>query len=67
MALAWRVLNWATDIDGPWTFAIAKGDFELEGWLFSNPIWKKADAQRLWLDKILELAIEAGIVAEEEG
>ena len=57
MALAWRVLNWAFDVS-PY---------------FLPPYWYRdhweeypglapADAQRAWLDKILALAIEAGIV-----
>ncbi len=64
MALAWRVLNWATIVL----------DFGLENniqeWfegevdiLLTTPA---ANAQRLWLDKILELAIEAGLVELEE-
>ena len=65
MALAWRVLNWAmSPHHSPWVFALAVGDFELEGFLYEAELWKipPADAQRLFLDKILELAIEAGIV-----
>ena len=67
MPLAWRVLNWAsiefsdnTDIE---TYIWR----EWEGW------WDNADlkdespayAQRAWLDKILSLAIEAGLVDVE--
>ena len=75
MALAWRVLNWAT---------VDKALAEFHAWwgdTTTEPIWfivgqhfngveiiKKpaAEAQRLWLDKILELAIEAGLVELEE-
>ena len=59
MALAWRVLNWAKEqkdkgvLDTPITYWW--GDFE--AWMKISP----ADAQRLWLDQILTLAIEAGL------
>lgn len=55
MQLAWRVLNF---IDG----TELSGRFNV--W-FYNQLWVKispADAQRLWLDKILQLADEAGMV-----
>ena len=51
MPLAWRVLNWAETMFPP-DYMLAHG-------------LPPADAQRLWLDKILELAIEAGIIEEE--
>jgi hypothetical protein len=76
MAVAWRVLNWAikqmpieTKPEGmiQYTWAARLHHFWSEShwtdggkhWLFSMT---PADAQRLWLDKILKLAIEAGII-----
>ena len=67
MALAWRVLNWAWGIpdDDP-----ALVNLELHDW-HEQIAWtvtydsSPADAQRLWLDRILELAIEAGVIEEE--
>ena len=58
MALAWRVLNWIgtqglDDIMASW--------FQEFGCIHIQP----SLAQRLWLDKILELAIEAGLVEVE--
>ena len=57
MALAWRVLNWATDTE-------RRNNEEMCLWWEEARLHNRtpADAQRLWLDKILELAIEAGIV-----
>lgn len=66
MAMAWRCHLWAIDVDGPWAFAVAAGDFSYEDWLYRFGIWSQTDAQRLWLDKILELAIEAGLIEEEQ-
>lgn len=60
MSLAWRVLNWAAETwaDGNWI-----------NWAMYEPYFlldKPPDvAQRAWLDKILELAIEAGMVDDE--
>jgi hypothetical protein len=56
MALAWRVLNWAHEQNPTWDWMA----LTLKA-LRSGP----ADAQRLWLDKTLELAIDAGIVELE--
>jgi hypothetical protein len=60
MALAWRVLNWAED------YAHDTSTKLHLGWMGFLPEslfqMKPADAQRAWLDKILELAIEAGMV-----
>lgn len=60
MPMAWRVLNWANNT--------AFGTGKLDGY----PWWHNfvadmrllppAAAQRAWLDKILELAIEAGLI-----
>lgn len=66
MALAWRVLNWG-----------AKKLYTVDEWandiVFTTDtsaynLWDlpPADAQRLWLDKVLELAIEAGMVTPNE-
>lgn len=75
MALAWRVLNWALEQAKPTSdevWALPLGD-ELFGWLsafspnddglsvFELP---PAEAQAAWLDKILELAIKAGMVKD---
>ena len=60
MALAWRVLNWVTHsarIGARFDIWFSR---ELHGLDFLR--YKPADAQRAWLDKILQLAIEAGIV-----
>jgi hypothetical protein len=65
MALAWLVLNWAEktaqdNIEAKfyqlWMAFMPEELFELP----------PADAQRLWLDKVLALAIEAGLVAPQE-
>jgi hypothetical protein len=54
MALAWRVLNWAHETALCRDYADGVGKI-LHFW--SSP----AGAQRAWLDKILELALEAGL------
>ena len=75
MALAWRVLNWAMNQPDPptsdqrlwswlahwWTHG--DSEYDPDGWLLLEQ--SPADAQRFWLDKILEFAIEAGIIEEE--
>ncbi len=63
MFLAWRVLNWAMgdrQIQGIADFGLSS---EIGPWLWIMP---PAEAQRAWLDKILTLAIEAGMIAEEQ-
>jgi len=56
MALAWRVLNWAWEQKtDDWLWSWILDECCLDGGI------PPADAQRLWLDKILEMAIEAGI------
>lgn len=60
MALAWRVLNWADGEMKLWDMFFPWWDEEFEATALSP-----ADAQRAWLDKILELAIEAGLVEME--
>jgi hypothetical protein len=62
MALAWRVLNWAQEQQPEYV-----GQGFLDFWDVEYPHlyeFSPAEAQRLWLDKILELAIEAGLVKE---
>ena len=56
MALAWRVHLWALDNLG------AVEDWKYVSWWENMAIFAEDDAQRLWLDTILELAIEAGLV-----
>lgn len=64
MQLAWRVLNWwvntkfETGLDYP-VYTLFKWN-HLPFVIGLPP----AEAQRLWLDKILQLAIEAGMVEE---
>ncbi len=63
MDLAWTVLNYFEDLD--------MSTPSLNWRLFEYPLRTLACesppvAQRLWLDKILSLAIEAGIVELEE-
>jgi hypothetical protein len=71
MALAWRVLNWVY----PWQHPIGPDDTQSpEAWHDGTVRWgwaiervidgslSPAVAQRSWLDKVLELAIEAGMV-----
>jgi hypothetical protein len=72
MALAWRALNWAdvtlnkiivpnwrNEADKPYTY----GDL-LQWWWDETCIFGLLpdNAQGLWLDKILEYAIEAGMI-----
>jgi len=54
MALAWDTHIWAI-YDSP--FGI-----EYLSWMLHKSFLAKKDAQHLWLDKILELAIDAGLV-----
>lgn len=61
MELSWHVLNWAAETwaDGNWI-----------NWAMYEPYFlldKSAEvAQRAWLDKILELLIEAGMVEDDK-
>ena len=64
MALAWRVLNWATE-NLPKFMRIIEENFLLIG-VLPYFIIPPAEAQRAWLDRILSLAIEAGMVADDE-
>lgn len=65
MALAWRVLNWAMSYPMPddesYQF-VAKLNFSLLwGDVMRMP---PAEAQAAWLDRILELAVESGMVKD---
>ena len=74
MAIAWRVLNWASSRDDAiddysFPYILSEG---VESFFTLNldddlAIWKMPPemALRFWLDEILELAIEAGIIEEE--
>lgn len=72
MAWAWRVLNWAaenqTTIKGAYIANLRVKDEMYDWLLYDGNIWDMppADAQTLWLDKILSLAIEAGLVETAE-
>jgi hypothetical protein len=65
MPLAWRIMN---ELHRPLVSTSMFLSFE-KWWECANPpIWwlEPADAQAAWLDKILSLAIEAGIVKVEQ-
>ena len=66
MALAWRVLNWAYTSLPVWKHEkyLTEGQ-QWESWFVRNIELGEPNAQRLWLAKILELAIETGIIEEE--
>jgi hypothetical protein len=63
MVLAWRVLNWGL---GPHTQGTHRVIFpQIAAFLYREKrvfTLSPATAQRLWLDKILSLCIEAGLV-----
>ena len=62
MALAWRVHLWAIGGNDIWQ---EYNHFCKENLTHNSmiaPFWCFPDAQRLWLDKVLELLIEAGLV-----
>lgn len=66
MALAWRVLNWGMTYpmldDDKYQF-VAKLNFSISwGDVFKSP---PGEAQAIWLDKLLEAAIEAGLISFE--
>ena len=74
MALAWRVLNWASsrndDIDDySFPYVFYQGVEELFDWEdeTETPMWgmPPVEAIRRILDTILKLVIEAGIIEEE--
>ena len=60
MALAWLVHLWGLDI------VDAVGSWKYVSWWENMAIFGEDDAQRLWLDKVLELAIEAGLVEVDD-
>ena len=66
MFLAWRVLNWASSNKSPHPEERDEMQHKMQEWLTYHVGWldilSPASAQRLWLDKILELAIEAELV-----
>lgn len=61
MALAWKVLNWANN-------SFFGGDTRLDQWHWWHDfvadmrLLPPAAAQRAWLNKVLTLAIEAGMI-----
>jgi hypothetical protein len=62
--LAWRVLNWAWNLDPSDKLLASMGLYswhEEIAWIvdFDKP---PAEAQRLWLDCILKLAVESGVI-----
>ncbi|HKI69066.1 MAG TPA: hypothetical protein VKA67_05715 [Verrucomicrobiae bacterium] len=61
ISVAWKVMNWAMKTFGD---NQVKSFYEWAGYvgLFEIP---PAEAQRRWLDKILPLAVEAGMIPEE--
>lgn len=68
MLLAWRVLNWAganfnKARPGDWRGAMYGSRHSTISELVGL---SPADAQRAWLDRILSLAIEAGMVEDDE-
>lgn len=60
MALAWRVLNWAKANYTKLHMSVTKE--HSIAWIFAY----EPDGQRIALDKILELAIEAGLITAEK-
>lgn len=58
MALAWDIHLWAHGHE-KWSIRAAYASF----WLHEN-VWRKSNAQRLWLDKIVELLEEKEDVKE---
>lgn len=66
MALAWRVGIWAGD-NLPKQSVTALNDFWLrkDTYPYEVFMWYEPEAQRLWLDRILQLAIDEGMVENE--
>ncbi len=62
MALAWKVAQWGHTLPEYTQWMLEPN--RLGTW-FNFTRMPPAEAQRLWLDKILELAIEAGMIEEE--
>lgn len=71
MFLAWQVHLWMLKNEKPrkMKYRTDSGrwlpDWPYRWWIRMEHALEKPDAQRLWLDKILTLAIEAGIIEEE--
>ena len=67
MTLAWKCIEWVTTPPKTLEMAGAALNARFAYWWDANHLWAEtaADAQRLWLDKILSLAIEAGLVEKE--
>ena len=75
MPTAWCVLNWAQSSENGINlgFSGKRRDYDERldcpvSWFFENSgieTMPPADAQRAWLDKVLQLAIEAGMVHDE--
>jgi hypothetical protein len=66
METAWRVLNWAEGQDF-WHRHFRTGSESDSLAPFEWAVIRRkppADAQRAWLDKVLELAIEAGLIPD---
>lgn len=61
--IAWLVLNWACDQQAIIDWCKEEQFMEDIRDYWNLPL---AEAQRLWLDKVLELAIEAGMGTEKE-
>jgi hypothetical protein len=69
MALSWCVLSWGLKVkptDPPGSIhSPDRFHNRLKNWL--NPtLWGNPDAQRSWLDKILELAIEEQLITVKD-
>ena len=71
MALAWRVLNWISGEDRETDIHSIKklpAFLEFDRWWTNKDNFlfqlSPADAQRAWLDKVLSLALAAGLVPE---
>ena len=66
MALAWGVAGFAMEQTSAWNapggYAMA---YDFQEWWVCEIEPGLPDAQRLWLDKVLSLAIEAGLVEVE--
>jgi len=64
MALAWRCIEWVTSPPKTLQMSEAALNTKFGYWWQGNAMWAEtaADAQRAWLDKIMTLAIEAGMV-----
>ena len=61
MALAWRVHLWIKEQDYGTDGFIAE---QYDMWWEDSQVWREDNAQRLWLDKIVELCVEAELVSE---